>query len=291
MSVWYSLVDLLPYEWAHYAFMKNALLAVLLVTPLFGLVGTMIVNNQMAFFSDSLGHSALAGIALGVILGSRNPLLSMALFAAFMGAAISYVKGANVASTDTIISVFSSTAVALGIVILSRAGGFAKYSTYLIGDLLSITPDEIGLLAALFVGVVVVWVFMFNKLLVVSVNASLARSRGIEVGLIDKLFTGIVALIVTLSIQWVGLMIISSLLVLPAAAARNVAANMRQYHALAVLAALISGVSGLLLSYYWGTASGATIVLVCALFYLGAFLFRAPARNSTLRGEGLGPHN
>ena len=281
MPVWYSLVDLLPFEWAHYMFMKNALLAVLLVTPLFGMVGTMIVNNQMAFFADSLGHSALAGIALGVILGLGNPLLSMLLFALFMGAVISYIKGASVASTDTIISVVSSTAVALGIVILSRTGGFAKYSNYLIGDLLSITPDEIGLLAVLFVCIVVVWVFVFNKLLVVSINASLARSRGVNIGLIDKIFTGIVALIVTLSIQWVGLMIISSLLVLPAAAARNIANNMRQYHFYAVLVALISGVSGLLLSYYFETASGATIVLVCALFYLGMFLFRTSARNVT----------
>jgi zinc transport system permease protein len=264
--------------------MQNALLAVLLVTPLFGLVGTMIVNNRMAFFADSLGHSALAGIALGVIVGLRDPLVSMVLFAAVLGAAISYVKEANVASTDTIISVFASTAVALGVVILSRAGEFAKYSTYLIGDLLSITPGEIGLLAALFAGVGAVWVFIFNKLLVVSVNPSLAQSRGINVGLIDKLFTAIVALLVTLSIQWVGLLIINSLLVLPAAAARNVAGNMRQYHAVAVLSALCSGVAGLLLSYYWGTASGATIVLVCAVFYLGTFLLRAPASRVTFGG-------
>jgi len=132
MQLWYSLVDvLLPFEWIQYAFMKNALLGVLLVTPIFGLLGTMIVNNKMAFFSDSLGHSALTGVAIGVILGIRNPIWSILFFSVLITIAILVVKEANTASTDTIIGVFSSTAVALGIVILSRNGGFnrgfAKY--------------------------------------------------------------------------------------------------------------------------------------------------------------------
>jgi len=275
MDVWYSLVDLLlPFGWLDHAFMKNALLGILLVTPIFGLLGTMIVNNKMAFFSDSLGHSALTGIAIGVILGIKNPIWSMLFFSILITVAILLVKEANTASTDTIIGVFSSTAMALGIVILSRNGGFTKYSVYLIGDLLSINSTDLLTLSMVFILVIALWVVIFNRLLLASMNPSLARSRGINVRMYEYLFTMMMAVIVTISIQWVGILIISSLLILPAAASRNIAKNMRQYHIYSVLIALISGVSGLRLSYFWGTATGATIVLVAAVFFTVTLLLK-----------------
>lgn len=279
MQIWYSLVDLVfPFSWAQYEFMRNALLGVLLVTPIFGLLGTMIVNNKMAFFSDSLGHSALTGIAIGVIVGISNPVWSMLFFSVLITVAILIVKEANTASTDTIIGVFSSTAVALGLVILSRNGGFNKYSVYLIGDLLSISPSDLLILSLVFVLVIVLWVIIFNKLLLASVNPSLARSRGINVRLYEYLFAMIMAVIVTISIQWVGILIISSLLILPAASSRNIAQNMRQYHVYSVMISLISGISGLVLSYYWGTATGATIVLFSSAFFVITLLFKLRLR-------------
>lgn len=274
MSFWYSLIDLLPFKWADYMFMKNALLGVLLVTPLFGILGTMIVNKKMAFFSDSLGHSALTGIAIGVIIGIKNPIWSMLFFSILLSLVILIVKKANTASTDTIIGVFSSTAVALGIVILSRNGGFNKYSVYLIGDILSISATDLLTLGIVFIIVIALWIVIFNKLLIVSVNQSLAGSRGVGVNFYEYLFTMMIAVIVTISIQWVGILIISSLLILPAASARNIAQNIRQYHICSVLAALISGLSGLILSYYWGTATGATIVLISALFFMVTFIVK-----------------
>jgi len=254
--------------------MKNALLGVLLVTPLFGLLGTMVVNNRMAFFSDALGHSALTGIAIGVIVGMGNPQWSMLVFSVLLALGITAVKNANAASTDTIIGVFSSTAVALGIAILSMRGGFNKYAVYLIGDLLSISATDLILLAVVLVVVLALWVTVFNRLLVVSLNRPLASSRGINVLLYEYLFAVLMAVVVTISIRWVGILVISSLLVLPAAAARNVAGNMRQYHVYSVAIAIVSGLSGLIISYYWGTATGATIILVTALFFFGTLGLR-----------------
>ena len=275
MDIWYRLMDLLlPFSWLQHDFMKNALLGIILITPIFGLLGTMIVNNKMAFFSDSLGHSALTGIAIGVILGINNPIWSMLFFSVLITIAILVVKEANTASTDTIIGVFSSTAVALGIVILSRNGGFNKYSVYLIGDLLSINPTDLLTLSIVFVLVIALWSLIFNRLFLASMNPSLARSRGINVRLYEYLFTMTMAVIVTISIQWVGILIISSLLILPAAASRNIAKNMRQYHVYSVLIALISGISGLILSYFWGTATGATIVLISSGFFAVTFAFK-----------------
>jgi len=275
MSFWYDIIGfILPFEWTSYTFMKNALLGVLLVTPMFGLLGTMVVNNKMAFFSDALGHSALTGIAIGVILGVGNPIWAMLGFSIVLSVTIVKVKSANTASTDTIIGVFSSAAVALGIVILSFRGGFTKYSTYLIGDLLSITPKDLTILVFVFIIVLILWGKIFNKLLLVSINHSFARSKGINVRLYEYMFTIIVAVVVTISIQWVGVLIISSMLVLPAAAARNIACNVRQYTIYSILIALVSGISGLIISYFLGSASGATMVLVSSVFFVITFLVK-----------------
>ena len=264
----YDLLNtLLPYQWMDHNFMKNAFLAVLMVTPLFGLLGTMVVSNRMAFFSDSLGHGAFTGIAIGVLLGGVQPLLSIVLFSVVFAMIITYIKSKSSASTDTIIGVFSSTAIAVGLMMMSYGGGFGKFSSYLIGDLLSISPMELATLLAVFLLVVVVWMLMFNKLLIISINTSLAASRGINTLLIEMIFAALLAVVVAISIQWVGLLIINSMLVLPAAAARNITNNVKQYHVISVVFALFSGITGLIASYYCNTATGATVVLVSAILF------------------------
>lgn len=275
METLYVLIDrLLPFAWAHHVFMKNALMAVLLVGPMFAVIGTMIVNNKMAFYSDTIGHSALTGIAIGILLGFQDPLWVMVIFSFLLAIAISMLKYYSTASTDTVIGAVSASMVALGIVILSRGGGFAKYSRFLIGDILSITPKEMYLLVAAFIIILLLWGTMFNKLLLVSINQTLARSRGINVRVAETLFCIVTAVIVTISIQWVGILIINSFLILPAAAARNITRNMKQYHVVSVVISIISGIAGLLLSYYWATATGATIVLIAAAFYLISLLLK-----------------
>lgn len=268
MNTIYALMDaLLPFEWLHYTFMKNALLAILLITPLFGMLGTMAVDNKMAFFSDALGHSALTGIAIGVVLGVGSQMVSMLVFGILWAVLITFVKHNSKMSADTIISVFSSTSIALGLVILARGGAFAKYSSYLVGDVLSVTAGDLaGLLVTLLI-TATAWGMLFNPLLLTSVNAPLAQSRGVRAKLTEYAFTVIVAVAVMMSIRWVGVMLINSLLILPAAASRNVARNAAWYMRLSVLIALCCGVTGLVLSYYINTSAGAAIVLCAAAVY------------------------
>lgn len=271
---WYGFVGIvLPFKWLGYIFMKNALLAVLLATPLFGILSTMVVSNRMAFFSDSLGHSTFTGIAIGALLGGK-PLTSIIITAVLFAGLITFIKNKSKASTDTIIGVCSSTAIAVGLVILSQGGSFNKFSAYLIGDLLSIAPDEIVMLFCVFVGVILLWLLIFNKLLILSINPSLAASRGMNTLFIEILFSAALAIIVAITIQWVGILIINSLLVLPAAAARNVTVNVRQYHFFSVLFALFAGVTGLILSYYWNTSTGSTIVLISAALFFTTFALK-----------------
>lgn len=275
MEILYDIMNmLLPFEWAEHTFMKNAFLAILLVTPLFGLLSTMVVSNRMAFFSDSLGHGAFSGIAIGVLLGFASPLTSLMVFSVGFALFITYIKTKSTASTDTIIGVFSSTAIALGLMLMSRGGGFNKFSTYLIGDVLSITPEDLQTLLLVALFVLIGWGALFNRLLILSINPSFARSRGIPALWVDGIFASLLALLVSISIQWVGILIINALLVLPAAAARNVTNNVKQYHAVSVLVAMLSGVSGLIVAYYFNMAAGATIVAIAAAIFFVTMLLK-----------------
>ena len=275
MAIWYSLCEILPIEMLQWDFMKNALLALLIMAPLFGLCSTMIVTGKMSFFSDALGHSAFTGIAIGSICGIATPTWVAVVFAIVFALLFSYVKSKSNQTADTVIGVFSSGAVALGIFIATFGGGsFTKYNKYLIGDILSVTPSEIGMLAIVLIAVIIFWILSNNRLTLAAVYPNLASSRGIPVELTQTIYTTMIAVVVTLSISWVGLLILNSLLVLPGAAARNVAKNIKEYHLYSVLNALIAGIIGLTLSYVWGVSTGASIAITLTLIYSVCFLLR-----------------
>ncbi len=261
------------FSWLQYDFMRLAFVAILIITPLFGLLGTMIVSRKMAFFSDALGHSALTGIAIGVVLGASDTNLSMVLFAVVFALLLNKISRRYVAATDTVISVFSSCSIALGLAILSRGGDFSKYSGMLVGDILSITKKEILYLCIIFVVTVLFWIFYSNYLQALSLHRTLAKSKRIPVTLMEYLFAVLVALIVTLSIKWVGILLINALLILPAASAKNLAQNLREYHFFAILFSLFSGVLGLILSYFTNVATGPTIVILASVIYFATYLY------------------
>lgn len=279
MNVWYAIVDLLPFEWAEPGsmfFMKNALLAVLVIAPLFGLISTMVVENKMSFFSDALGHSAFTGMAIGTLVPSAvEPLWCAVLFAVVFALLFTWVRRRTNLASDTVIGVFSSTAVALGIFIATLGGGsFTKFNALLIGDILSVDPSKIGLLALILLLVIVLWLVSFNQLMLSSIHPALADSRGIRVFWQEALFCVAIAVVVTITMTWVGLLVINSLLVLPGASARNLARNMRQYHLFSLLFALLSGIAGLMLSYYLGSSAGASITLCLAVIFAVTFPLR-----------------
>lgn len=275
MSIWYAICDFLPFEMLHWDFMKNAMLALLFMAPLFGLMSTMIVTGRMSFFSDALGHSAFTGIAIGAICGLAAPTWAAVIFSVGFALLFSFVRSRSNQAADTLIGVFSSSAVALGIFVATMGGGsFTKYNKYLIGDILSVTPGEIGMLAVVLIAVVIFWVLCANRLTLTAIHPQLASSRGIPVGLSQTLFIVAIAVVVTLSISSVGLLILNSLLVLPAASARNIARNLKQYHGFSVLFALLAGIGGLTVSYFLGCSAGAAISLILAGIFAVTFCLR-----------------
>jgi len=272
MELWYALVDLLPFEWAqpgHMYFMKNALLAILVISPLFGLLSTMVVQSRMAFFSDALGHSAFCGVAVGALCGLSDPTWAAVGFALVFSLLFTWVHRATGMAGDTVIGVFSSTAVALGIFIATTNGGsFTRFNALLVGDILSVEPSRIAVLTGILALVLLLWVRSYNTLLLSALYPALAGSRGVRVFRQEAALNAAVAAVVTVAMTWIGLLVINALLVLPAAAARNLARNTRQYHLFSVLGAAVCGIAGLMCSYYVGASAGACITLFLAAYFV-----------------------
>lgn len=271
LELWYGLVDFFPGSWTGFMFMKQALLAILLVMPALGLLGAVVVNNRMAFFSDVVGHAALTGLAIGALCGLQDPTAAMIGFAALLAVVMTLLKHSTRAAADTITGIIFAMVVSLGVVLLSRDGNFSKYTGYLIGDILTVSPQQLALLAVGSAVVFLGWLALWRPLMLVSLSPSLARSRKIRVLLVEMVFTVLVAVFVTITIPLVGILIINSMLILPAAAARLWARGLASYACLSAVLGMVSGVAGLLASFYWGTAAGAT----CALLATGIYAVSA----------------
>ena len=156
--------------------------------------------------------------------------------------------------------------------LLSRSDKLSK--SLLIGDILAVMPEDLLYLLILLVGVIVLWVLLYNPLLMTSVDPFLARSRGIRTRMIECAFVVAVAVAVMISIHWVGMMLINALLILPAAAGRNIARTARQHAVFTVLIALFSGIIGLTVTFYLDASAGASIVLVSAAIYALSLIVR-----------------
>ena len=260
-------------EMFSYTFMIRATIAILLISPLFGMVGTMIVQKRMAYFSDALGHSALTGIAAGVIMGISNTTISMVVFGICFALLLNYISRKGLSSADTLISVFASCATALGLAILSRGGSFSNYSAILVGDILSITASEIIQLVVLFIVILVFWCISINRLTAISVHATLAKSRSMAVRVMEDAFAVLIALLVMLSIKWVGILLINALLILPAASSRNISENFREYTYFSMIFSIFSGMAGLFVSYFTDMSTGPMIVIIASVIYFATYVY------------------
>ena len=269
---------LLPFGFAEPLFMKRAILAMFFIAPAAAAVGVPLVHFRMAFFSDAIGHSAFTGVAIGVLLGV-HPLLTMVAFGLFVAWAITLVKGRTELAPDTVIGVFFSTVIALGIAIISAQKGLTRnLQAYLYGDLLAVSETEL-LWMGMLLGVVGAYLFVaFNKIMLVGVHEGFAKSMGVPVRGLEISFALIVALVVTTAIRAVGILLVTALLVVPAAAARNVARGIVSAFWTAVAIAMVSGLLGIAVSYYLDTATGATVVLFASAFFAVTALLKGLSR-------------
>ncbi len=278
--------ETLPFAWANYSFMVNALLECILLAPLCAAMGVQIVNFRLAFFSDAISHSAFTGVALGLLLheaatrwgGTFDPRITLIGFALVVAFAIAMVRRGTELSTDTVVGVFFSTVVALGLAIVtasgSRAAGFQRY---LYGDILTLDAVDLAITAFLAVLVVVSMCVGFTRWTLIGLNAELAHSRGVRVRLYDYLFTLLLALVVTVTIRTAGILLVTGMLLVPAATARNIARTAGGMFRWAVVIGVAGAMTGTLLSFsprFEGISSGAMIVLLASVLFALSLVLR-----------------
>lgn len=268
----YALMDiLLPFDWLEPLFMKRALLALLFVSPACAAIGVLVVNFRMAFFSDAISHSAFTGVALGMLL-AVNPTITMILFGILIGLGVTNIKRRSELPTDTIIGVFLSGAVALGIVIISHKRALGRLlEAFLYGDVLAIGNMELVGMALLMLVVLLFIGYSYNELFLIGLNEDLARTRGTQVSAYTYVFSVLLAAVVTVTIRTIGILLVTAMLLVPAATARNFAKSAGGMFWYSCATAVFSAVGGLALSYKMGTATGATVILIATILFALTF--------------------
>lgn len=256
-------------EFLSYPFIQRALIASILVGILCPFVGNFVVLRRMSFFSDAIAHSAFAGIAVGALLGIDLSMSSI-MVAVLIALVIAWLSEKTDLSHDTIIGIAFSGTIASGMLIIGMLKGYrVDVFTFLFGDILAITMTDLLLLLVISIASITALAVFLKPFLQITFNRDLARVEGINVRLFEYLLFFIIAVVVTVSLKIIGIILVTALLIVPAASAKNLASSMRDLFFLSCSFGLVSGITGLIGSVYLNTSSGPTIVLVSiGIFFL-----------------------
>lgn len=264
MNTWIELLQ--------FPFLQRALVVGILIGLTTAVLGVFVTLRKMSFFSDAISHSALVGIALGILL-HINPFLAAVGFVVLIAVSMGFVSERSKLSPDTVIGVFFSSSVALGVLIISLLKGYrADLFAYLFGDILAVNQTDV-LMTLILTAVVLGVMFWKGKAWIrLSLNPEMAQVDGLRVKVYDYLFLVIMALTVAVALKVIGIILVSALVIIPAAAAKGFAHNFRGLMLWAMLISLLSTVIGLFLSFQLDTSSGPTIVLAATVFFLCSFI-------------------
>ncbi len=273
--------QLLPLDCMQARFMQQAMVGLVLLAPMCAVMGVQVVNFRMAFFSDAISHSAFTGVALGLILGADARITTM-IFAVLVGLGIMAVGRKTSLSVDTVIGVFFSAAIAFGLAVVSRDRSVARdLQRFLYGDILTIGNAEILWMAGLFAVVMAFQTYGYNRMLYLGLNTTLASVHRVHVRTYQYLYAALLSLVVISSVWAVGVLLVTAMLVVPAATSRNFARSAGAMFWWAILVGLTSAVAGLLISAQnWArTATGATVIL-CASAWFAVSVIRNVLRKN-----------
>lgn len=262
-----------------HAFMIRGLLAALLIGPMLGAVGTLVVSKRLVFFIQTVGHASLTGVALGLLLGEPLGQTYGGLygFCILIALLMLYIKNRTRASADTVVGVVLAQILGLGIVMLvlvTKQFNIHQVEAVLFGSLITINDEDIVLLAATAGLVAASLILLFNAAMLISFNPIMARARGLDAVLLDYVFVVVATLVVVASLKMIGALLVLVLIVIPAAAAQNLAVNLRGFFWSSVVFATISSVIGLLISGVWPIPTGGAIVLIASLLFYGTLLLK-----------------
>lgn len=265
-----------------YGFVVNALLAGLMIGPVLGGLGTLVVVKRFAFFSEAVGHAALTGVAIGILLGEpyTGPYGSLFGYCLLFGILLNFLRNRTGLSPDTLIGVFLSVSLALGASLLLMLAGKINVhilENVLFGSVLTVSGQDLMVLGIVAVLVLALAVPLYNRIMLASFNPQLAAVRGVAVKTLDYLFVVLVTLVTVAAVKVIGAILVGALLVIPAAAARLVSQSLKGFFFLAVLIATLSTLLGILLPIVFDlpVPSGAAIILVAGICFALAALARA----------------
>lgn len=264
-----------------YAFVVNGFLCALVVGPLLGGMGTMVVVKRMAFFSQAVGNAALTGVAIGVILGESYtaPYMSMFSFCILFGLLLNFARNHTKMSSDTLIGVFLSISLAIGATALLWVS--AKVNTHILdtvmfGSILTVSDTDINVLLAVTVLTAATALPLYNHMLLASLNPGLAQVRGVRVRLLEYVFVLLVTVLTVACVKIVGAVLVEALLLIPAAAARNLNRSIRGFVAWSIVFSTISCIVGVYAPMRWDLPlpSGGAIILTGALIFFVTMIIR-----------------
>ncbi|HHX82616.1 MAG TPA: metal ABC transporter permease [Pseudomonadaceae bacterium] len=264
-----------------YEFVINALLCALVIGPLLGVVGTMVVAKRMAFFSQAIGNAALTGVAIGVLIGESYtaPYVSLFSFCILFAILLNYTKSRTRMSSDVLIGVFLSISLALGASLLLFVS--ARVNTHILesimfGSILTVNDLDMNVLLVVALITVAVGLPLYNRMLLASLNPQLAQVRGIPVQAVEYVFILLVTILTVACVKIIGAILVEALLLIPAATARNLCRSLRSFVYVTIGISTLSCFIGILAPMQWDipVPSGGAIVLVAACFFVLSVILR-----------------
>ncbi|OIP62975.1 MAG: ABC transporter [Nitrospirae bacterium CG2_30_53_67] len=258
-----------------YGFMQKALAAGILVSITCSVISFFVLVNRLSFIGVGISHAAFGGVAIGILFGI-DPTLSAVIFSVLTAWMIGIVSRRGRLNEDTTIGIFYAAAMALGIVIIGLSRGYTvDLFGYLFGNILAVTSTDLWIVAALSLFVLGTVFYFFKELLYISFDEESAQVNGVPVAFLYYYLLTLMAVTIVISMKVVGIILVSALLVIPAAAAYEVSSHYKSVLIVSVIVGLVSALGGLLVSYRFNTASGATIVLLAAAVFLLLFTIRS----------------
>ena len=268
----------LPSMFEH-SFMVRGLIAALIIGPVLGGMGMLVVTKKLSFFTQTVGHASLTGVALGLLFGEpiEGTYAGLYGFCLIVALLMTYVKNRARISNDTAIGVVLAQVLGIGIVLLvavTKQFNIHQVEAILFGSLIALNDQDIILLAITALAASVIIYFIFNRTMLVSFNPVMAKASGHDPLKLEYIFICVLTAVVVSSLKLVGALLVLVLAVVPAAGAQNLAGNLRQFFWLSILFATTSTVFGLLIAGTWPIPTGGAIVLVSAFLFYGSLVVK-----------------
>lgn len=258
----------------NYEFMQRAIMAAVLASILCGIIGAVIVEKKLVSMSGGIAHTSFGGIGLGYLL-NIPPIITGMIFAVVASISLPVIKRKTNTASDTLIGIFWATGMALGILFIGLTPGYPPDMTsYLFGDILTVSSLYLLLLSVLSVVVLVVFIGMFNYWKAYLFDETYLHVIGVKTNFFEKLLYILIALAIVLLIKVVGIILAIALLTIPSAIAKLYTKQLKVMMIASTLISLVTSIGGLILSYYLNVPSGATIILFAVVLYFMSYMIK-----------------